>query len=196
MRRARLWLPPMFDFFPALLDDLDRELNNFAMRLKEWYGWHFPELSKIVTDNLVYARAVKLIGFRSSAKSAELESLLPDEVCAKDTRLARAKGRLFFSGKVQNFFAPEVFAQIAADVRMSAETSMGTEMTEEDLLHINCLACRVEELVEYRANLAEYLKVRMKAVAPNLTHMVRQTCSQTLRRGFRHWRRRQGKASP
>lgn len=124
----------------ALLDDLDRELNNFAMRLKEWYGWHFPELSKIITDNLTYAKAVKVIGFRPNAKNADLEALIPDEICA--------------------------------EVRMSAETSMGTEMTEEDLLHINSLACRVEELVEYRANLAEYLKVRMKAVAPNLTHMV------------------------
>lgn len=65
------------------------------------------------------------------------------------------------------------FSQIASEVRLSAETSMGTEMTEEDLLHIISLAARVEELVEYRANLAEYLKVRMKAVAPNLTYMVR-----------------------
>lgn len=73
---------------------------------------------------------------------------------------------------VQVIGCTHVFVQICAEVRMSAETSMGTEMTEEDLLHINSLACRVEELVEYRANLAEYLKVRMKAVAPNLTHMV------------------------
>ncbi|CDJ38097.1 nucleolar protein NOP5, putative [Eimeria tenella] len=124
----------------ALLDDMDRELNNFAMRLKEWYGWHFPELSKIVTDNLVYARVVQKIGFRTNAKNADIEALIPDEICA--------------------------------EVRMSAETSMGTEMTEEDLQHITSLACRVEELVEYRANLAEYLKLRMRAVAPNLTHMV------------------------
>lgn len=25
----------------ALLDDLDKELNTYAMRSKEWYGWHF-----------------------------------------------------------------------------------------------------------------------------------------------------------
>ncbi|XP_026190844.1 probable nucleolar protein 5-2 [Cyclospora cayetanensis] len=124
----------------ALLDDLDKELNNFAMRLKEWYGWHFPELAKVITDNLVFAKAVKLIGFRTNTKHADLESILPDEICS--------------------------------EVRMSAETSMGTEMTDDDLLHITSLASRVEELVEYRANLAEYLKLRMKAVAPNLTHMV------------------------
>lgn len=64
----------------ALLDDLDRELNNFAMRLKEWYGWHFPELGKIVTDNLIYAKTVQLLGFRTNAKHTDFGSLLPDEV--------------------------------------------------------------------------------------------------------------------
>ena len=26
----------------SLLDELDKEINNYTMRLKEWYGWHFP----------------------------------------------------------------------------------------------------------------------------------------------------------
>ena len=46
----------------ALLDDLDKELNNYVMRAREWYGWHFPELGKIVSDNLAYAKVVKLLG--------------------------------------------------------------------------------------------------------------------------------------
>ena len=48
----------------SLLDDLDKELNNYMMRLREWYGWHFPELAKIVTDNLIYAKTVHAIGMR------------------------------------------------------------------------------------------------------------------------------------
>jgi hypothetical protein len=28
----------------GLLDDLDKEINTYAMRVKEWYGWHFPEV--------------------------------------------------------------------------------------------------------------------------------------------------------
>ena len=48
----------------SLLDDLDKELNNYAMRLKEWYSWHFPELAKIVTDNITYAQMVDFIGMR------------------------------------------------------------------------------------------------------------------------------------
>ena len=49
-------------FFVALLDDLDKELNNYIMRCREWYGWHFPELSKIVTDNLVYIKTIQTLG--------------------------------------------------------------------------------------------------------------------------------------
>merc|ERR1719261_1390224 len=49
---------------------------------------------------------------------------------------------------------------------------MGTEITDEDYTNILTLCERVIELTEYRASLAEYLKLRMNAIAPNLTHMV------------------------
>lgn len=47
----------------ALLDDLDKELNNYIMRCREWYGWHFPEIGKIITDNLAYCKTVRKIGW-------------------------------------------------------------------------------------------------------------------------------------
>ena len=58
-----------------LLEDLDKELNNYAMRLKEWYSWHFPELAKIVTDNATFAHAVDLIGMRTNVKKIALDKL-------------------------------------------------------------------------------------------------------------------------
>ena len=58
-----------------LLEDLDKELNNYAMRLKEWYSWHFPELAKIVTDNVTYAHLVDLIGMRTTVKNIDIEKL-------------------------------------------------------------------------------------------------------------------------
>jgi len=46
----------------SLLDDVDKELNNYVMRAREWYGWHFPELGKVITDNLAFVKTVKLMG--------------------------------------------------------------------------------------------------------------------------------------
>ena len=64
----------------ALLDDLDKELNTYAMRVKEWYGWHFPEMGRIVNDNLAYARVILKMGMRSSAADADLAEILPEEI--------------------------------------------------------------------------------------------------------------------
>ena len=64
----------------ALLDDLDKELNTYAMRVKEWYGWHFPEMGRIVNDNLAYARVILSMGMRTTAVKADLTEILPEEI--------------------------------------------------------------------------------------------------------------------
>ncbi|SLM34277.1 nucleolar protein 58 [Lasallia pustulata] len=64
----------------ALLDDLDKELNMYAMRVKEWYGWHFPEMARIINDNLAYARVILSMGMRTNAAHADLAEVLPEEI--------------------------------------------------------------------------------------------------------------------
>ena len=53
---------------------------------REWYGYHFPELVKIVNDNYMYARVAKFIGSRkgfTEDKLPELEEIVMDESKAK-----------------------------------------------------------------------------------------------------------------
>ncbi|KAH7649804.1 nucleolar NOP5 NOP58-like pre-mRNA splicinig factor prp31 [Cryptosporidium bovis] len=127
----------------ALLDDLDRELNNYAMRLREWYGWHFPELGKIISDKDVYANCIKTIGFRHNTRNSNLQ--MPP--C-------------------------NIPSEVEAEIKQAAEISMGTDITEEDLKNILELCDRVLELTNYRESLSTYLKTRMSTIAPNLTYMV------------------------
>uniref|UniRef100_A0A8C6WU21 Nucleolar protein 58 n=1 Tax=Neogobius melanostomus TaxID=47308 RepID=A0A8C6WU21_9GOBI len=124
----------------SLLDDLDKELNNYIMRCREWYGWHFPELGKIVTDNLAYCKTVRNIGDRTNVAGSDLSETLPEE--------------------------------IEAEVKLAAEISMGTEVSEQDIANIGHLCDQVIEITDYRAQLYDYLKNRMMAIAPNLTVMV------------------------
>jgi len=37
---------------------MDKNINTFCMRLKEWFSWHFPELTKIVNDNTIFTKLV------------------------------------------------------------------------------------------------------------------------------------------
>ncbi|KAI1427952.1 Nop domain-containing protein [Xylaria sp. FL1777] len=70
-----------------LLDDLDKELNNYAMRVKEWYGWHFPEMDRILNDNLAYARVIIHMGMRENAVNTDLSEILPEDL---ETRVKAA----------------------------------------------------------------------------------------------------------
>jgi nucleolar protein 56 len=48
---------------------------------REWYGYHFPELIRIVPDNYTYARTVYLIKNRKEFthdREAELEEIVMD----------------------------------------------------------------------------------------------------------------------
>ncbi|RWS13011.1 hypothetical protein B4U79_05655 [Dinothrombium tinctorium] len=72
----------------SLLDDLDKELNNYVMRCKEWYGWHFPELSKIVTDNTSYILTVLKMGMRENASKTDLSEILPEDIEAQVKEMA------------------------------------------------------------------------------------------------------------
>merc|ERR1712153_134664 len=68
----------------ALIDQMDKDLNTFAMRVREWYSWHFPELVKIISDNYVYARLVRLIRKRESLTAANLHEV--EAVCMDATQ--------------------------------------------------------------------------------------------------------------
>lgn len=97
----------------ALLDSLDKDLNTFAMRVREWYGWHFPELARLVKDNFAYARVAKFIGSRSSFtadKVADLQSLL---VGSDD---------------------PEA---LASSILEASKTSMGMDISDTDLANVD-----------------------------------------------------------
>jgi nucleolar protein 58 len=72
----------------SLLDDLDKEINTYSMRVKEWYGWHFPELARILTDNIVYARLVKLMGQRTNIHKVDLTDILDESTATLVTSAA------------------------------------------------------------------------------------------------------------
>lgn len=55
------------------IDDLDKTLNLFASRLREWYGLHFPELSRLIDKHETYLKLVGNLGGRTNFTSKNLE---------------------------------------------------------------------------------------------------------------------------
>lgn len=136
----------------ALLDTLDKDINTFAMRVREWYSWHFPELVKIAPDNIQYARLVRVV--RNKADLSE-ESLPAITAVVMDEAVAQ-------------------------DILDAARSSMGTDISEVDLVNIEGFSRRVVDLAEYRTSLQAYLASKMSAVAPNLGCLLGDTVAARL----------------
>lgn len=71
------------------LDDLDRTINLFINRIREWYGIHFPELDRLLEKHETYARLVLNIGNRKSFSITNLENeAIPKEKAKKISKSA------------------------------------------------------------------------------------------------------------
>lgn len=123
------------------LDDLDRTINLFMGRIREWYGIHFPELDRLVDKHETYARLVLELG---SKENFTIEKLEKED-------LPKAK---------------------AEQIAKMAESSMGADITETDLMQIQALCRNVLGLYQLRQTLENYLDTAMEEVAPNTKALV------------------------
>ncbi|KAJ9057517.1 Nucleolar protein 56 [Entomophthora muscae] len=131
----------------ALLDQMDKDVNNFTMRLREWYSWHFPELSKLVKDNIEYSRLVTFIKSKGRLGDSDLQGLT--EITDDEAK--------------------------SQQILDAARASMGTELSEIDILNITSFSRRVADSLAFRKSLHEYLISKMNSVAPNLAALIGET---------------------
>ncbi len=70
------------------IDDIDRTINLFVARLREWYSLHFPELDDLVREHPDYVKIVAELGYRDAISKEKLVELGFSE--AKAERIASA----------------------------------------------------------------------------------------------------------
>ncbi len=119
------------------LDDLDRTVNLFMGRLREWYGVYFPELDRLIEKHETYSRLVMNLGYKENYTLQSLEQ-------------------------------ENIPKERAALVTKAAESSMGADIAEPDLLQIQALAKDVLEFYELRKNMENYVDRAMEEMAPNV----------------------------
>ena len=129
----------------SIVDQIDKDVNTFSMRVREWYSWHFPELSRLVPDVQKYAKVLLIINDKSrlteDATSHISEALEGDH-------------------------------ELAALIFDASKSSMGADISEMDLASVKSFAKRVISLSQYRSKLHDYLREKMSIVAPNLAALI------------------------
>jgi nucleolar protein 56 len=150
----------------ALLDQLDKDVNTFAMRIREWYSYHFPELVKIVPDNYMYARVAHFIKNRKELS----EESLPGNFLTNPYLLLRfANYFVCLLAGLEELVQDE---SKAIAILGASRSSMGMDISPIDLINIEMFAKRVVALADYRKSLSHYLSNKMDSVAPNLATLI------------------------
>ena len=75
----------------SALDDVNKTLNLFASRIREWYSLHFPEMDELVDEHEDFVRIVSKVGHRGRMSVEVLRDLGLDEELAE--KLASAAKR-------------------------------------------------------------------------------------------------------
>lgn len=142
----------------AILDQMDKDINTFSMRVREWYSWHFPELSRLISDIEAYAHVVKIVQNRAELGEKDipvLESII--------SKCIDKKNELDVSVDI---------SKVARSIVDAAKTSMGADISALDLLNVKAFADRVIGLSRFRRTLQDYLHQKMTVVAPNLSALI------------------------
>jgi nucleolar protein 56 len=121
-----LVMPPISRRALKLYPQLDKDINTFAMRVREWYSWHFPELKDLVKDNYIFARVASFVGDKSSLS---------------DVEESKAEGLAAILG------GDEILARA---VIHASRTSMGMDTSVPDMQNIVQFTGRMVKLAEYR----------------------------------------------
>ena len=147
----------------GLLDTLDKDINTFSMRVREWYSWHFPELRDLVREHYAFARAAACVGDRASFLAAVSDEGGGGAKVAELAEAVRARG---------TEEDDDDGTALAASIVGAAKISMGMECSAGDMANIMHFTARMVALATYRAQLGLYLGEKMAAVAPNLSTLV------------------------
>ena len=147
------------------LDDLDKTINLFMSRAREWYGIHFPELDRLVEKHETYSRLVAELGSKDNFTIEELEKAEIPE--AKAEQIAKVANASMGADLAENDLAQ--IQALCKDVLKLYQLRQNLE---------NYLDNTMEEVApNMKAIVGSLLGARLIAISGGLTNLARRPAS-------------------
>ena len=118
------------------IDELDKSLNIFSARLREWYGLHFPEMNRIIEKHEKYAKIVSEFGLKENIDDNKLSRLIKEsvgiELDEKDEEMlkeyARNISNLFKLREKMEKYLEKILKEIAPNFSSIAGTLLAARL--------------------------------------------------------------------
>ncbi|MEX2682634.1 MAG: hypothetical protein Q6373_013620 [Candidatus Sigynarchaeota archaeon] len=125
------------------IDDINKSTNIFSERIREWYGYHFPELTdQLVADHEFFLEIITNIGTREEFSPDRIKALRPVQDKTVEIMVKRAK------------------------------ESMGGDFSPFDIKTVQAFASSVLDLYKTRIKIENYVESLMEQTCPNLSAVV------------------------
>merc|ERR1712061_135519 len=135
-----------------LIETIDKNIKKFTTKIREWYGWHFPELDRIINTDEQYIKVILLLKNKNKI-SKDLISSITTIINNGD--------------KVKEIIS-------------SLRASLGYSLASLDMMNIDNFAKQIIQMMDYKNTLHSYLRSKMTAIAPNLTALLGEILSARL----------------
>ncbi|MEM2110321.1 MAG: C/D box methylation guide ribonucleoprotein complex aNOP56 subunit [Candidatus Bathyarchaeia archaeon] len=147
------------------VDDVDKTLNLFMGRIREWYGLHFPELDRLIEKHETYARLLRDLGERENFTTENLEKAgLPKNKASQVANIAKASmGASLHESDIEQIQA------MCIDTLQLYETRDKLEKYVDDLM--------AEVAPNIRALIGSALGARLIGIAGGLNNLAKMPAS-------------------
>jgi nucleolar protein 56 len=152
------------------IDDLDRICNMFAKRIREWYGYYFPEYAHDIDDNEMFLR--KIVQHEKSELMKELSlkiSMGPDigkEDLDTIIGLARQAADLYSERDALKLYLDALMKEYCPNITAVAGSLIGAKLLEKagSLRHLSMMPSSTIQLLG--AEKALFRHLRNKNIRP------------------------------
>ena len=146
-------------------EDLDKTVNLFMSRIREWYGVHFPELDRLVDKHETYIRLVRKLGKKENFTTETLGAEgLPGNKAEKIPEIAKASiGASLTDQDIQQI---QALCQIASELYETRKAMEGymEKIMEEVAPNINTI-------------IGPFLGAKLIALAGGITNLAKKPAS-------------------
>ncbi|OLD40387.1 MAG: hypothetical protein AUI60_04845, partial [Thaumarchaeota archaeon 13_1_40CM_2_39_4] len=120
----------------AAIEELDKSLNIFVERLREWYSNHFPEMDRIISDHEKFAKIISNFGDRKKIDVPELNPL-KEKSSGIDLQEEDIRAIQLYSSKILELYKlkedlekyeEKILREIAPNLKELAGTSLAAKL--------------------------------------------------------------------
>lgn len=118
------------------IEELDKSINILMERLREWYGLHFPEMNRIISDHEKYANIIEKYGLRQNVIELDL-SKFRERSMGMDLTKNDIEAIQSFANKIISFYRlrenlskylDELLKEVSPNLRELAGSSLAAKL--------------------------------------------------------------------